>query len=268
MLANWICRRKATPFDLVRFVNNIPDFIPTNCSMMARCQEQMGNLTQTMDWFPPRDGVYTTYPVNHPSVLIQRRILITLLSMVSHEQRAQFRKFGRGYVPQQRREQSRVTITTGQRQLGKPNTREMPRTFKETRFTRPARGEPSAKTSDTPKVMVAREIIKRKRPSEQVNSSVSDPQQWRKSRRVEETFASDTNNNIRMIQINLLAHKAFDSYFHLDKASILSTGSLQLSIEEFVEKPLHPPPEISVDLTGGVIVYCDPDTFPTVLPDT
>jgi len=88
MLASWICRRKATAFDLVRFINNSPDFIPTNCSMMTRCQEQMGNLTRAMNWFPPRDGVYTMYPVNHPSVLIQLSILITLLSMVTYEQRA------------------------------------------------------------------------------------------------------------------------------------------------------------------------------------
>ena len=82
--------------------------------MMARCQEQMENLTQAMNWFPPMDGVYTMYPVNHPSILIQWRILITLLSMVTHQPRAQFRRFGRGYV---------VTITSGQRQLGKPNTK-------------------------------------------------------------------------------------------------------------------------------------------------
>ena len=93
-LASWICRRKATAFDLVGFINNNPDFIPTNCSMMTRCQEQMGNLTRAMNWFPPRDGVYTMYPVNHPSVLIQWSILITLLSMVTHEQRTQFRRFG------------------------------------------------------------------------------------------------------------------------------------------------------------------------------
>ena len=48
-------------------------------------------------------------------------------------------------------------------------------------------------------------------------------------------------------------HKAFDSHFLLDRASILSTGSLQLTIEEFLEKPLHPPPEISVDITRGVV---------------
>ena len=48
-------------------------------------------------------------------------------------------------------------------------------------------------------------------------------------------------------------HKAFNSHFLLDRASILSTGSLQLTIEEFLEKPLHPPPEISVDITRGVL---------------
>ena len=124
-----------------------------------------------MNWFPPRDGVYTMYPVNHPSVLIQWRILIRLLSLVIHEQRAQFRGFGRGYVPQHRREQSRVTTTSG-----KLNTRSrgMPRTVEKTRVTRPARDEPSArmaKTSDTPQILDAREIINRKHPAEPANRS-------------------------------------------------------------------------------------------------
>jgi hypothetical protein len=74
MLATWIYKRKSTPFDLVRFINNTPDFIPNNCNMMARCQDQMRNLTKAMNWFPPRNDVYTMYPVNHPSVLIQWRI--------------------------------------------------------------------------------------------------------------------------------------------------------------------------------------------------
>ena len=108
MLATWIGKRKSTPFDLVRFVNNTPDFIPKKCTMMACCQEQMRNLTRAMNWFPPRNDVYTMYPVNHPSVLMQWRILITLLSMMTHGQRAQFRRLERNYVPQQRRDQSRV----------------------------------------------------------------------------------------------------------------------------------------------------------------
>lgn len=61
-------------------------------------------------------------------------------------------------------------------------------------------------------------------------------------------------------------HKAFNSHFLLDRASILSTGSLQLTIEEFLEKPLHPPPEISVDITRGVLWPVS--MFLTVLPNT
>lgn len=29
-----------------------------------------------------------------------------------------------------------------------------------------------------------------------------------------------------------------------------------------------PKPDIAVEVVGGVIVYCDPDTYPQVLPDT
>ena len=112
------------------------------------------------------------------------------------------------------------------------------------------------------------DIINRKRPAEPANCSVTDSQHREKSRRVEESSTLDGNNNIRIKQKTTTTHKAFDSHFHLDRASILSKGSLQLAIEEYLETDISPSPEIPAEITGGVLVYCDPDTFLKVLPDT
>ena len=132
-------------------------------------------------------------------------------------------------------------------------------TSEKTHVTKQAR---VVKSTDTLKIRDARDIINRKRPAEPANCSVTDSQHREKSRRVEESSTSDGNNNIRIKQKTTTIHRAFDIHFHLDRASILSKGSLQLTIEEYLET------EIPVEITGGVLVYCDPDTFPTVLPDT
>ena len=261
MLATWIYKRKSTPFDLVRFINNTPDFIPNNCNMMARCQDQMRNLTKAMNWLPPRNDVYTMYPVNHPSVLIQWQILITL---VTHGQRAQFRRLGRNYVPQDRRDRSRVMFTSVRNEFNK-RPRGMSCTSEKTHVTKQAR---VVKSPDTLKIRDARDIINKKRPAEQANYSVTDSQHREKSRRVEESSTSDGNNNIHIKKKTTTIHKAFDSHFHLDRASILSKGSLQLTIEEYLETDISSSPEIPVEITGGVLVYCDPDTFLNVFPDT
>ena len=42
---------------------------------------------------------------------------------------------------------------------------------------------------------------------------------------------------------------------------------MQLTLDEYLQLPLIPPPEISVEIAGGVLVYCDPDTYPLVFPD-
>ncbi|VDI20856.1 Hypothetical predicted protein [Mytilus galloprovincialis] len=41
-----------------------------------------------------------------------------------------------------------------------------------------------------------------------------------------------------------------------------------MSVEQYLEEKLIPQPDIAVEVVGEVIVYCDPDTYPQVLPDT
>lgn len=76
------------------------NILPRNWTMMKRCQDQMGNLTAVMNWYPPAEDIYicTMYPANSPAVLMQWRILITLLSQLSPGRREEFRRIGTGYV--------------------------------------------------------------------------------------------------------------------------------------------------------------------------
>ncbi|CAC5410465.1 unnamed protein product [Mytilus coruscus] len=96
-LAWWIVGPRATVYDLVRYVNS-NNILPRNCTMMQRCQDQMRNVTAVMNWYPPAEDIYTMYPVNSPAVLMQWRILITLLSQLSPARRAELRRIGSDFV--------------------------------------------------------------------------------------------------------------------------------------------------------------------------
>jgi hypothetical protein len=61
--------------------------------------------------------------------------------------------------------------------------------------------------------------------------------------------------------------RAFDVHFHLARYSIRRHGDIDLSIGELVEEKLQIPIETPVQLVGGVLVYCDVDSYPTTFPE-
>ena len=61
--------------------------------------------------------------------------------------------------------------------------------------------------------------------------------------------------------------RAFDAHFHLDRYSIRRHGDIDLSIGQLVEERLQTPIETHVQLVGGVLVYCDVDSYPTTFPE-
>jgi Tat protein secretion system quality control protein TatD with DNase activity len=61
--------------------------------------------------------------------------------------------------------------------------------------------------------------------------------------------------------------RAFDAHFHLAIYSIRRHGDIDLSIGELVEEKLQIPIETPVQLVGGVLVYCDVDSYPTTFPE-
>ncbi|CAC5408225.1 tatD [Mytilus coruscus] len=262
-LASWIVGPRVTVYDLVRYINS-NNILPRNCTMMQRCQDQMRNLTAVMNWYPPAEDIYTMYPVNSPAVLMKWRILITLLSQLSPSRRAEFRRIGTGYVLPPRQQQQSPVKRKAEMSVNLP----LPKSYKSNRQTEGRHmGQLAGKPVD------AREILNRKRQSRDSSRLKSD----NKSRKTDipvhpvvhvlDPALDKNNNNIQGIQKVTLVSQALDSHFHLDRASILLRGSLSLTVEEFLKQPLTPPPEIPADVVGGVLVYCDPDTYPTVLPD-
>jgi len=61
--------------------------------------------------------------------------------------------------------------------------------------------------------------------------------------------------------------RALNVHFHLDRYSIRRHGDINLSIGELVEERLQTPIETPVQLVGGVLVYCDVDSYPTTFPE-
>ncbi|XP_063411241.1 uncharacterized protein LOC134694172 [Mytilus trossulus] len=194
------------------------------------------------------------YPVNSPAVLMQWRILITLLAQLSPARRAEFRRIWCDFVlPPMARQQPPVKRKA------------------ETAVKVPvAKSYTSSRPTEGCKPLDAREILNRKRQSR--DSFRPDDTKSRKTESHPVPQVSnpvvDKYNNVNRIQKVTLVSEAFDSHFHLDRASILITGSLEMSVEQCLQEKLIPQPDIAVEVIGGVLVYCDPDTYPQVLPDT
>ena len=56
---------------------------------------------------------------------------------------------------------------------------------------------------------------------------------------------------------------AYDAHFHLDRSSILLQGDVDLTMDDWLQRPLYRQPTTKVEVTGGTIVYCDPAAYPT-----
>ena len=53
---------------------------------------------------------------------------------------------------------------------------------------------------------------------------------------------------------------AYDTHFHLDRMSKLMFGDSSLTVTSVVREQLERPPLIPVNMEGGVLIYCDPQT--------
>lgn len=87
--------------------------------MTSRCETPMDNLTTEMNWYCPAYGIYTLYPVNSPAVLMQWRLLVTLIAKLSVTRHAKFRRIGTDYVwPRPRHGVHSSRLTWNQLQRG------------------------------------------------------------------------------------------------------------------------------------------------------
>ncbi|CAC5382230.1 unnamed protein product [Mytilus coruscus] len=240
--------------------------------MMQRCQDQMRNVTAVMNWYPPAEDIYTMYPVNSPAVLMQWRILITLLSQLSPARRAEFRRIGSDFVlppiarqqtPVKRKAETAVSVPVAKSYKNSRPTegRNIVSQSGKARESKPPTVSTVVKTLSNlqnqlaGKPLDARDILNRKRQSRDFSRSEDT-----KSRKTDihpviqvSNPVLDNNNNVNRIQKG----KHFTNRFPGDVCRTIPPG-----------KKLIPQPDIAVEVIGGVIVYCDPDTYPQVLPDT
>lgn len=59
---------------------------------------------------------------------------------------------------------------------------------------------------------------------------------------------------------------AWDSHFHLDRSSHKIFGHQDASLQEVIRAGVGVKPNFSVDVEGGVLVYCDPEHYPARVP--
>ncbi|MEW8547192.1 MAG: TatD family hydrolase [Candidatus Thiodiazotropha sp.] len=59
---------------------------------------------------------------------------------------------------------------------------------------------------------------------------------------------------------------AWDSHFHLDRSSRKIFGHLNASVQEVLHAEVGVRPNLSVNVEGGVLVYCDPEHYPAQVP--
>lgn len=59
---------------------------------------------------------------------------------------------------------------------------------------------------------------------------------------------------------------AYDTHFHLDRSSKWLLGNLSLTMEAWTDETMERPPTVPVNLIGGTLIFCDPETFPSAVP--
>jgi Tat protein secretion system quality control protein TatD with DNase activity len=75
----------------------------------------------------------------------------------------------------------------------------------------------------------------------------------------EVSFFSDIGHHLTMVS-------AYDTHFHLDRMSKLIFGDSSLTVTSVVTEQLERPPLIPVNMEGGVLIYCDPETYSINMP--
>lgn len=80
-----------------------------------------------------------------------------------------------------------------------------------------------------------------------------------KVRDIQEAHQSDVGHHHTMVS-------AYYTHFHLDRMSKMILGDNSLTVQSVVTEQLERPPFIPVCLEGGVLIYCDPETYPMNMP--
>ena len=83
----------------------------------------------------------------------------------------------------------------------------------------------------------------------------------RRSPSPEETTEPEDNRSMGEV------YSAFDSHFHLDRSSKRLLGNLSLTMETWTDESMERPSTVPVNLIGGTLIYCHPESFSVPIDD-
>lgn len=251
----------------------VESLIPKKAVLLGRQIEQMRSLTTTMRWQRPVYNRYTLYPPNHTSVLIHWRYQVALLKHLNGPDIDTYLNFGLDFmidhdnleVPSRRERKTLMVRSLLNVQAPQPEWDEAKAEDDSGVITMDVCGEPDELEASG---SIEEEVIQRKVTIGSQNYTLVlrgttldiSGGVHRRSPSPEETTESEDHRSIREVC------DAFDTHFHLDRSSKRLLGNLSLTMETWTDESMERPSKVPVNLIGGTLIYCDPESFPTSVP--
>ena len=264
-------------FDLLAWCEERVDtLIPRRAVMLGRQIEQMRSLTTTMKCQRPVYNRYTVYPPNHTSVLIQWRYQVALLKHLTPEDRKTYMDFGTHFMtdphnlelPVGKKGPKKTLLTRTILNPGpvQPEWDEAQSEDAQGRVTLDQCGEVEEQDSDS----------EDERPTDAVRKVVHVGQQQYtlvlrgKTLDISGNFHRSTSHEEAKEPCTpdpvIEAWDAFDTHLHLDRTSKRLLGNLALTMDGWTEESMERPPTVPINLVGGTLIYCDPESYPATVP--
>ena len=245
-LAADILGPNSSSLDLLDYVNSrLQDIIHVPTSIWGPLQGEMRALCRFARWSVPEK--FEVFPrVNSPAALIYWRILVSLLGQLTEVQRTEF------YLTYNIGGDSEETFP-------KTSAGAVLREGRSSSHIIPSREEPHEPIQTGEFLRVAEDLAR-----------IVEGQVPEDHRRTINTDSSDLTVTIRERPNN--THEgsyapspwaAFDSHFHLDRTARKLWGLDEVStvtMNDILGYALPHPPVTPVNLVGGVMVFCDPET--------
>ena len=254
-------------------IKRVESLIPKKAVLLGRQIEQMRSLTTTMRWQRPVYNRYTLYPPNHTSVLIHWRYQVALLKHLNGPDIDTYLNFGLDFmidpdnleVPSRRERKTLMVRSLLNVQAPQPEWDEAKAEDDSGVITMDVCGEPDELEASG---SIEEEVIQRKVTIGSQNYTLVlrgttldiSGGVHRRSPSPEETTESEDHRSIREVC------DAFDTHFHLDRSSKRLLGNLSLTMETWTDESMERPSKVPVNLIGGTLIYCDPESFPTSVP--
>ena len=267
--------------DLLRWCQS-RSLVPKRAKLLGRHIDQMRSLTDTMGWVRPKPyNYYDLIEPNHPSVLIHWRYQVAFLQHLQDDNIAEYTEFGAEFM-----QNPSNFRPPGRRAVDQPIVAKS--ILAPTVVTTPApewdeaekRGAAMEVDQAMDKVVDAvgePDMVEEGPPAEVLEERqvLIGPNTYTLVLRAFNTL-SISGCLRRLISAKpqeeptprriTRAYDVFDSHFHLDRTSLRLLGNLNLALDQWLEEPMERPPTVPVNVVGGILIHCDPGTFPKSVP--